>query len=56
VSAALRQAAATPELRDGLAAQGGEAAWTTQEEFAALVRTESARWDRIARAANIRAD
>jgi tripartite-type tricarboxylate transporter receptor subunit TctC len=56
MSAALRQAAATPELRDGLAAQGGEAAWTTQEEFAALVRTESARWDRIARAANIRAD
>lgn len=54
--AALREAAAAPEVRDALAAQGAEAIWTSQEEFAALVRTESPRWERVARAANIRAD
>lgn len=56
MSAALRQASETPEVRDGLARQGGEAVWTSQADFAAYVRTESAKWERIARAANIRAD
>jgi tripartite-type tricarboxylate transporter receptor subunit TctC len=56
LSAALREASRTPEVRDGLAAQGGEAAWTTPEEFAAFVRQEDAKWRRIALAANVRAD
>ncbi len=56
LSAALKRASETPEVRGGLAAQGGEAVWTSQDEFAALVRTESPRWERIAKAASIRTD
>lgn len=56
MSAALRQASETPEVRDGLANQGAEAVWTAQAAFAELVRVESARWERIARGANVRTD
>lgn len=56
LSAALREASETQAVRDALTAQGAEAAWTSQEAFATLVQAESAKWERIARAANIRAD
>jgi tripartite-type tricarboxylate transporter receptor subunit TctC len=56
ISAALKEAAATPAVKDGLARQGAEAAWTSEAEFAAYVRAESAKWEGIARAANIRVD
>jgi tripartite-type tricarboxylate transporter receptor subunit TctC len=55
-SEALRAASEAPEVRDGLAAQGAEAAWTSQEAFAALVTRESAIWQRIASDAGVRLD
>ncbi|MBY0332504.1 MAG: tripartite tricarboxylate transporter substrate binding protein [Acetobacteraceae bacterium] len=56
MSAALRQASTAPEVRDALAAQGAQAVWTAQAAFAEMVRVESAKWERIARAANVRTD
>ncbi len=56
LSDAVRRAAATPEVRDGLAAQGAEAVWTPQAEFAALVRNEGAKWKQVAEAAGVRID
>ena len=56
MSDALRQAAATPGVKDALAAQGAEAVWTSQAEFATRVRETSAVWRDIARSANVRAE
>ena len=56
MSAALRTASETPAVRDALAAQGAQAVWTAQAAFAEMVRVESAKWERIARAANVRTD
>ncbi|MBW8268817.1 Bug family tripartite tricarboxylate transporter substrate binding protein [Caldovatus aquaticus] len=56
LSEAVRRAAETPEVRDGLAAQGAEAAWTSPAEFAAIVQRESEKWKRIADAAGVRTD
>jgi tripartite-type tricarboxylate transporter receptor subunit TctC len=53
---AARRASQAPEVRDGLAAQGAEASATTPEEFAAFVRSESAKWQRVAQAAGVRVD
>jgi tripartite-type tricarboxylate transporter receptor subunit TctC len=55
-SQALRRAAETPEVKNGLAAQGAEAVWTSQEEFAGIVARESALWQRIASGAGVRLD
>lgn len=56
MSAALRQASEAPDVRDALAAQGAQAVWTAQAAFAEMVRVESAKWEGIARAANVRTD
>ncbi|MBK1660170.1 Bug family tripartite tricarboxylate transporter substrate binding protein [Paracraurococcus ruber] len=56
VSAALKQASETASVKDGLAAQGAEAAWTTQEEFAGLVAAESATWRQVVAASGVKAD
>jgi tripartite-type tricarboxylate transporter receptor subunit TctC len=56
MSAALRAAAAAPSVKDALRAQGAEAVWTSQEEFARRVAAESPVWREVARSANVRAD
>lgn len=56
LSSAAKQASESASVRDGLAAQGAEAAWTSPQEFAALVQEESAGWRQVARSANVRAE
>ena len=46
----------TPQAREWLAAQGGEPAGETPEEFAAFIRTEYAKWGDVVRASKITAD
>jgi len=45
-----------PDIRDKLAAQGGEGVGNTSEQLTTLLRTESARYADIVRRANIKAD
>ena len=56
LSAAVKEASGTAAVRDGLAAQGAEAAWSSPQDFAALVGEESASWREVARSANVRAE
>jgi tripartite-type tricarboxylate transporter receptor subunit TctC len=56
LSAAVKEAGESAAVRDGLAAQGAEAVWTSQQDFAALVREESAVWRQVVHSANIKAD
>lgn len=55
LTAALRTASETAAVREGLAAQGAEAVWTSQEEFAALVREQSANWAQVVAASGVKA-
>lgn len=43
----------SPEMKTRLAAEGGEAYGSTPEEFAALIRAETARWGKVIKAAKI---
>ncbi len=56
LSAAARQASQAPEYRDGLAALGTEASWTSPEEFAEFVQSESKKWEQVALTSGIRLD
>jgi tripartite-type tricarboxylate transporter receptor subunit TctC len=56
LSAAAKEASESASVRDGLAVQGAEAAWTSQQDFAVLVREESEIWRQVARSANVRAE
>jgi tripartite-type tricarboxylate transporter receptor subunit TctC len=53
LNAELVKAARAPDLTEKLAADGGEGAGTTAEEFARYIATEIARWGRIVREAGI---
>jgi tripartite-type tricarboxylate transporter receptor subunit TctC len=44
------------EVREQMAAQGIEAAPSTPEEFTAYIRSESAKWGKVIRAANLKAN
>lgn len=44
------------DVRDQLAAQGIEAAPSTPEEFTAYIRSESMKWSKVIRAANLKAN
>ncbi len=55
MSAALRTASQSAAVKDALAAQGAEAFWCSQAEFAERVAQESLVWRDIARSANVRA-
>jgi len=46
----------SPQIRELLAAEGSEPIGSTPEAFAALIRTEIARWTEVVKAAGIRAD
>jgi tripartite-type tricarboxylate transporter receptor subunit TctC len=50
------RALALPEVRDKIAGLGAEPVGNTPAEFAAMQRSEAARWTRIAKEANIHAD
>ncbi|MCO6417733.1 tripartite tricarboxylate transporter substrate binding protein, partial [Siccirubricoccus sp. KC 17139] len=56
MSAAAKIASEAPEVRDGLAAQGAQASWTTPEAFRARILQESEVWRRVAQTANIRVE
>jgi tripartite-type tricarboxylate transporter receptor subunit TctC len=49
----LVKAARAPDLAEKLAADGGEGAGTTPEEFARLIATETARWGKVIKEAGI---
>ena len=53
---ALNRVVADPSVREKLLAQGGEPAGGTPEQLGRTVSTEIARWTRLAREANIKAD
>lgn len=50
------RALALPDVREKIAALGAEAVGNSPTEFAAMQRAEAARWTRLAKEANIRAD
>ena len=56
LSEALAKTIALPEVRDKFATQGLDAASSTADEFSAHIRTEVAKWGRIAKNANIKVD
>ncbi len=56
LSEALLKALAQPEVIERFATQGLDAAPSTPAEFAAFIRSEIAKWARIAKEANIKAD
>jgi len=56
LQAAIAAALARPDVRDKIAGLGAEPVGNTPAEFAAMQRTESARWQKLAREAAIRAD
>jgi len=45
-----------PDIRERLAALGAEPVGSTPDQLVATMRTESARWAKVVKAANIRAD
>ena len=46
----------TPEVKEKLVAQGTDPVGSTSEEFGAFMKAETAKWARVIREANIRAD
>jgi len=56
VQATVAAALAKSDVRDKLAGLGAEPVGNTPAEFAAMQRAESARWQKLAREANIHAD
>lgn len=53
---AMVEALATPEMREQLARVGIEPVSTTPAEFSALIKAETDKWGRVAKAANIKAE
>ena len=56
VSADISKVLKTPALRERILDMGGIAVGNTPEEFSAFFRSESDKWYRVARAANVRLD
>lgn len=56
LSAEAARLARTPELAEKLAVQGAEAAGSTPEEYAAVIRTDTATWTRIIEHSGLRAE
>ncbi len=53
---AIDQALAQPEMRDRLAGEGAEVAGGPPERFGAFIAAEYAKWGKVIREANIRAN
>ena len=56
INSDLKRAAAEPSVRERLIALGGEPATSTPEEYAALIRSETGKFAKIVKDANIKAD
>jgi tripartite-type tricarboxylate transporter receptor subunit TctC len=56
LSQALNAALAQPDVKERFAAAGLDTASSTPAEFAAFIRTEIAKWGKVAKEANIRVD
>lgn len=56
LSQALNAALAQPEVKERFAANGLDVASSTPAEFAAFIRSEIAKWGKVAREANIKVD
>jgi tripartite-type tricarboxylate transporter receptor subunit TctC len=56
VQAALKRASAEPAVKERLLALGGEPASSTPQEYAALIRSETEKFAKIVKDANIKAD
>ena len=56
INADLNAALRTAALRDLLAAQGAEAAGGTPEEYAALIKRDLAKWEKVVKASGARVD
>jgi len=56
LSAALKAVLGQADVREQLLAQGAVATWTTPEEAAAAIRNEYAKWARVIREGNIKAE
>jgi tripartite-type tricarboxylate transporter receptor subunit TctC len=56
INAAVNQALARPRLHESITTQSNEVVGGSPEQFAALIRSESARWGKVVRAAGIRAE
>jgi tripartite-type tricarboxylate transporter receptor subunit TctC len=56
LSAALKAVRGQADVREQLLAQGAVATWTTPEEAAAAIRNEYAKWARVIREGNIKAE
>lgn len=54
--AEIARAMALPDIKEKMVAQGTDPVGSTPEEFGAFVRSESAKWTRVIRQANIRPD
>lgn len=54
LSAEIARIITSPDMKEKLLSQGMDAGYTAPEEFAALMRTETARYAKIIKAANIR--
>ena len=56
LSDALNKALADPQVKERIAANGLDVATSTPAEFAAFIRSEIAKWGRVAKEANIKVD
>ncbi|MDB5810071.1 MAG: hypothetical protein JWN94_2193 [Betaproteobacteria bacterium] len=56
INADMNAALKTPTLRDLLLAQGAEAAGGTADEYAALIKRDLAKWEKVVRASGVRVD
>jgi len=56
LNAEIRKIVATAEIRDALSKQGAEPVTDTPEEFAAIVRADVAKWEKIVRATGAKAN
>jgi tripartite-type tricarboxylate transporter receptor subunit TctC len=56
LNASINKVLAMPEVRDILLGQGNQIGGGTPEDFAAMIRTETAKWAKVVKEAKIQAD
>lgn len=56
LNADLRRAMASPEVKEKLASIGGDLTVTSPEEFTVMIKSEVARWQKLARDTNLKLD
>ena len=56
VNAEVKRILALPEIRDRLAGEGADVASSTPEQFAALIRSDMAKWSRVVKQSGAHAD